>query len=46
MVMESGTLYSCDTHVPGMIRKTTINLSLLIAEKTEPDTKVAKQAFF
>jgi len=42
MVMESGTFDSWDTHVPSMIA---ITLSLLIAEKTEPDGKVAKQAF-
>ena len=45
MVMESGTFNSWDTHVPCMITETAITLCLLIAEKTEPDSKVAKQVF-
>ena len=46
MVMESGTFNSWDTHVPCMITEIAITLCLLIAEKTEPDSKVAKQGFF
>ena len=45
MVMESGTFNSWDTHVPCMNTKTAITLCLLIAEKTDPDSKVAKQGF-
>ena len=45
MVMESSTFNSWDSHVPVMIRKTTIILSLFRAEETMADSKVGKQAF-